>query len=119
MTRPVAEELQVAEDERTAWLDRLRADGLLSAEPDPDADVEQRNELIALHRFLTRTPAKLLNLALVDAIGDRRTQNQPGTSNEYPNWRVPLSAPDGTPVLLEDVMKDPLATELMASLSVD
>lgn len=119
LTRPVEEELQVAEDERTAWLDRLRADGLLSVEPNADPDVEQHNELLALHRFLTRTPARLLNLALVDAIGDRRTQNQPGTTDEYPNWRVPLSAPDGTPVALEDVMADPLAAALMAALGSD
>lgn len=33
-------------------------------------------------------------------------QNQPGTTNEYPNWRVPLSGPDGAPMWLEDVFTD-------------
>ncbi len=42
-------------------------------------------------------------MALADLVGDRRTQNQPGTHQEYPNWRVPLSGPDGTPLLLEDL----------------
>ena len=36
----------------------------------------------ALHGYLTLTPARLLCVALTDAIGDRRTQNQPGTHRE-------------------------------------
>jgi len=27
----------------------------------------------------------------------------PGTSDEYPNWKLPLCGPDGRPVLLEDL----------------
>ncbi|MBI3690456.1 MAG: hypothetical protein HY239_07310, partial [Mycolicibacterium aromaticivorans] len=49
-----------------------------------------------------------------DAVGDRRTQNQPGTTDEYPNWRVPLTGPDGSPLLLEDVLTDPRAQTLAA-----
>ena len=30
--------------------------------------------------------------------------NQPGTSTEYPNWRLPLADGVGQPVLLEDLM---------------
>jgi 4-alpha-glucanotransferase len=30
--------------------------------------------------------------------------NQPGTSNEYPNWRLPLADGVGQPMLLEDAM---------------
>ena len=51
--------------------------------------------VLALYRYLGRTPSRLLALALTDAVGDRRTQNQPGTTDEYPNWRVPLTGPDG------------------------
>ena len=68
--------------------------------------------IIALYRYLGRTPSRLLALALTDAVGDRRTQNQPGTTNEYPNWRVPLADPAGRPLLLEDVMVDPRAAAL-------
>ena len=57
----------------------------------------------ALHRYLTWTPSRLLCVALTDAVGDRRAQNQPGTIDEYPNWRVPLTGPDGAPLMLEDV----------------
>ena len=50
-------------------------------------------------------------------MGDRRTQNQPGTIDEYPNWRVPLSGPDGLPMLLEDVFTSERAARLCALLS--
>jgi 4-alpha-glucanotransferase len=53
-----------------------------------------------------------LGVALTDAVGDRRTQNQPGTTDEYPNWRVPLTGPDGRPVMLEDVFTDRRAAAL-------
>ena len=72
--------------------------------------------MLALHRYLALTPARLLCVALTDAVGDRRTQNQPGTIDEYPNWRVPLSGPDGTPLLLEDVLASPWATALALAL---
>ena len=55
----------------------------------------RRRRCRALHRYLTWTPSRLLCVALADAVGDRRAQNQPGTIDEYPNWRVPLSGPDG------------------------
>jgi 4-alpha-glucanotransferase len=106
LTRPYAEELAADEAERNAWLDNLRATGVLA----PGADVQETVE--ALHRYLTLTPARLLNVALTDAVGDRRAQNQPGTTNEYPNWRVPLTDADGRPVLLEDVFTSPRAQSL-------
>jgi 4-alpha-glucanotransferase len=30
--------------------------------------------------------------------------NQPGTHDEYPNWRLPLTDGEGRPVLLEDLV---------------
>lgn len=57
----------------------------------------------ALHSFIAQTPSVLLGMALTDAVGEERTQNQPGTSAEqYPNWQVPLAGPDGV-VLVEDL----------------
>lgn len=60
----------------------------------------------ALHRYLVATPARVLCAALTDAVGDRRTQNQPGTSTEYLNWKILLSKPDGDPLTLEDLYQD-------------
>jgi 4-alpha-glucanotransferase len=31
----------------------------------------------------------------------------PGTVEEYPNWRIPLTGADGEPVLLEDLPSHP------------
>ena len=61
--------------------------------------------------------SRLLCVALADAVGDRRAQNQPGTIDEYPNWRVPLSGPDGQPVWLEDVLTDRRARDLLRVVS--
>src|SRR5277367_6615337 len=110
LTRPVEQELAAAEAERAAWLAELRRVGLLSKH----ADVEET--VLALHKYLGRTPSRLLGLALTDAVGDQRTQNQPGTTDEYPNWRVPLSGPDGRPVLLEDVFTDHRAIALAEAM---
>ena len=66
----------------------------------------------ALHRFLSWTPAKLLGVAVPDLTGDRRAMNQPGTDEEYPNWRLPLAGADGKPVMLEDLMTSRWARRL-------
>jgi len=42
-------------------------------------------------------------VSLADAAGDRRPQNLPGTTDQYPNWRVPLCDGEGQAVLLEDL----------------
>ena len=64
------------------------------------------------------TPARLIGVALADAVGDRRAMNQPGTSDEYPNWRLPLANGVGQPVLLEDVMRSPRVHDLAAAVRV-
>jgi 4-alpha-glucanotransferase len=115
LTRPVDEELAADRAERDAWLAELRRVGLLAADADADRDPE--TVIVALHRYLGRTPSRLLGAALTDAVGDRRTQNQPGTTDEYPNWRVPLAGPDGQALLLEDVFTDPRAAALAEALA--
>ncbi|OHU99112.1 4-alpha-glucanotransferase [Mycobacterium talmoniae] len=110
LTRPVEEELAADRADRAAWMAELRRVGLLGAHTDPERDPE--DTVLALHQYLGRTPSRLLGVALTDAVGDRRTQNQPGTTDEYPNWRIPLAGPDGTALLLEDVFTDPRAAAL-------
>jgi 4-alpha-glucanotransferase len=44
-------------------------------------------------------------------------QNQPGTIDEYPNWRVPLTGPDGSPVTLEEIFTDPRTANLAKIMS--
>lgn len=108
LTQPVADELGATRAARNAWIGELRRVGLLANDTEPDAD----QTVLALYRYLGRTPSRLLGVALTDAVGDRRTQNQPGTTNEYPNWRVPLTDPEGRPVMLEDVFTSHRAANL-------
>jgi len=110
LTRPIAEEQAADDAERESWLAEVRSRGLLPE----DADVEQT--VHALHAYLALTPSRLRCVALTDAVGDRRTQNQPGTIDEHPNWRVPLSGPDGSPLLLEDVVTSSRAADLAATV---
>ena len=106
LVRSLDEELAADRVEQDAWLSAMRERGLLA----PDADRDET--VLALHRALGFSPARLRLLALTDAVGDRRTQNQPGASVGYPNWRMPLAGPDGTPVLLEDVFTSERAARL-------
>ncbi|MEZ5091221.1 MAG: 4-alpha-glucanotransferase [Nocardioides sp.] len=110
LTRSVEEELAVAEQEQGAFLAMARDRGLL-----PEGAGEQRT-VEALHELLTLAPSRLLGVAVPDLVGDRRTQNQPGTHREYPNWCIPLTGPDGAPVLLEDLPDNERARSLAARL---
>lgn len=103
----MADELESDRADLAAWMAELRRVGLLA-----DGETDSEQVILALYRYLGRTPSRLLGVALTDAVGDRRTQNQPGTTDEYPNWRVPLTGPDGQPVLLEDVFTDRRAAAL-------
>jgi 4-alpha-glucanotransferase len=86
------------------WRDALEAEGLIpeGARPGPDEFT------VALYAYLARTPAELISVSLADAVGDRRAQNLPGTSTEYPNWQIPLCGPGGRAVLLENLPAIPL-----------
>ncbi len=106
LTRTLDEELAADHEEQSAWLDLLRSRGLLAPGADEDATTS------ALHRALAATPSRLRLLALTDAVGERRAQNQPGTVDQYPNWRVPLGGPDGQPVYLEDIFTSERAAAL-------
>ncbi len=86
-----------ARQEREQAIARLQEYGLLGD------DLAETTIIEALHRYIAHTPALLLGVSLTDAVGERRAQNQPGTDQEYPNWKVPLA--DGTQqlVLVEDL----------------
>ncbi len=111
LTRPVEQERAVDAAEQEAVLTMLRDRGLLRADGDEHDVVE------ALHRFLTWTPARLIGVSVSDLTADRRTINQPGTDEEYPNWRLPLAGPEGEPVLLEDLMASRWARRLARTVA--
>ncbi|MCL2735232.1 MAG: 4-alpha-glucanotransferase [Propionibacteriaceae bacterium] len=96
------EEIGRDKAEQSVVMDMLVERGLMEA-----GETDPRVVMLALYRFLARTPAHLRCVALTDAVGDRRTQNQPGTVDEYPNWRVPLCDGTGRRVTLEQVFTMP------------
>jgi 4-alpha-glucanotransferase len=110
LARPVAEETEQELATLAIVGEELIDRGLLA----PDADQEAM--VVALHRFLAQTPAKMLGVALADLVGDRRIINQPGTNDEYPNWRVPLAGADGRPITLEAVMAAALPRRIAARM---
>jgi 4-alpha-glucanotransferase len=112
LTRSPEEERAVDEADRVRVMDLLRDRGLLR-----DGGTE-REVVEALHRFLTWTPARLLGVSLADAVGDRRTVNQPGTHDEYPNWRLPLADGQGHPVLLEELFRSRRARSLARAVAL-
>lgn len=111
LTRPVEEETASNNREREEWMALMRSKGLLSEGASDEEVVE------ALHRLLRLAPSRLLGVALPDAVGDRRTMNQPGTSDQYPNWRLPLADASGRPVLLEELFTSSRAAALAATLT--
>ena len=78
-------------------------------------ELANENEIVdALYRGLKGSPCKLMAASIVDAVGEKRTQNQPGTSNEYPNWRIPLADGDGNVVPLEELFGNARLQEIAA-----
>ena len=95
---------------REEVLESLREEGLLPA----GAGVE--DTVIALHRHLARTPSLLLGVSLVDCVGERRIQNQPGTDEEYANWRIPLADAAGQVVSIDDIATDERTARLLGAV---
>ena len=114
LTRPEAEERAEAAKSVDDWLHALAGEGLLpaGARPDPDAFT------VALYGYLAKTPALMIGVSLAEAVGERRSQNMPGTTTEYPNWRLPLCGPDGEPVLLEDLPSIPRVRAVAGAVTV-
>jgi 4-alpha-glucanotransferase len=112
LTRPVEDERRLDEADRASWLALLVGRGWLAAGAEHDVPAVT----VALHRALAATPSRLLGVALTDIAGEVRAMNQPGTSEEYPNWRVPLADGAGDPVLLDDLVGSPRAVELAAAV---
>jgi 4-alpha-glucanotransferase len=99
LTRSEAEERAEADRTVSDWIDACVSEGLLPAGRRPAAD----EFTVALYGYLAKTPAKLIAVNLAEAAGETRSQNMPGTCDEYPNWKLPLCGPDGEPVLLEEL----------------
>ncbi|WP_061960589.1 4-alpha-glucanotransferase [Demequina flava] len=79
-------------------------------------DWEEEDLVAAVHKLALASPALLTSVALTDAVGERRSQNHPGTHTEYPNWQVPLADGNGAPILLDDIFDSPRVQRLMKAV---
>ena len=107
LTQPLEQEIAQDDAQREAVLSVLRRRGLLREKGSIEDQVD------ALHRFLTWSPSKMLGVSINDLAGDVRTINQPGTHEEYPNWRLPLADGEGNAVSLEQLMRSRRAKRLI------
>lgn len=113
LTRSAAQEEEAEEESIERVRHALRERGLLGAGTHEDTTV-------ALHRWLALTPSLLLGVTLADVVGDKRAVNQPGTQDEYPNWRVPLADGSGALVSLDAITRgdyDAFAGRLFRALA--
>lgn len=74
----------------------------------PEFDPAVRQEIVfALHRLLVRSSCRIVLGSPGDALGDRHQPNLPGTTDAYPNWRLPVTDSAGRPVTVERLLTDP------------
>ena len=106
---PAAEE-KSWQAERAELVELLRTSGLVGPDPTEGELVE------ALTAAVAATPSQVVLAAPGDVIGDVQQPNMPGTTDEYPNWRLPLADEAGRPVPVEDVLADARMQRLAALL---
>ncbi|HEX5314514.1 MAG TPA: 4-alpha-glucanotransferase, partial [Gammaproteobacteria bacterium] len=99
-----ASECNARIEDREALLRALREQGIANEEDGEEAPIA------AVHRFLARTPCRLLMVQLEDALGARTQLNVPGTTDEYPNWRLRL------PCELNEVLSHPRMRRIAAAM---
>ncbi|MBW3081310.1 4-alpha-glucanotransferase [Bifidobacterium saguinibicoloris] len=118
---PVSGFAALARAERRAMLDMLVEGGWLpaadAAAAERDMPAYEQEIVEAMHAMLTETPSLLRQAALVDGTGQHASVNQPGTSDQYPNWRIPLQDAEGRVVHTDEVFKDPRVLSLAEVMS--
>lgn len=73
-------------------IDRQRLTAILRRSGDLAGDDASGDDImLAAHRFLGRSPARIVMMQVDDAIGETLPINVPGTWDQYPNWRRKLS----------------------------
>lgn len=65
----------------------------------------------AVHAFLARTPSRLLGIQFEDLCGAEAPVNVPGTSDQYPNWRL------RAPAAIEDAPESKLWSAMVGAVA--
>ena len=100
--------------DRILMLEGLERAGLLPEGLDPARPPDELPDelVLAVHRFLARTPGHVLMVQLEDALGEAEQPNLPG-ANEYPAWKRRLARN------LEDFGEHPLFRRLIAAVAAE
>jgi 4-alpha-glucanotransferase len=106
-----------AEEQRSWRVEREELVATLIALGLATADSSDEELALALHEALAVTPCRLLLAAPGDVIGDVRQPNLPGTTDEYPSWRLPIADAQGRRVFLAEVLSDPRISRVAESLA--
>lgn len=110
LVREVSEEK--TEDQRQ--IDAVRETLVQSGCLDRQNEHVEWEVMKALHRYIAKSPARLLAVSLMDVVGQKMPQNLPGTHLEYANWKVPLENSQGQVVSIDDLVSDPQYQQLFA-----
>ena len=101
-------------EDRARVLRALERENLLpeGLAPDPAGVPEMTPDLArALHRYLARTPAKIVLVQAEDMLGEPDQVNLPGTTEAHPNWQRKLSLD------LEEWAQDPRSVKLAEAMT--
>ncbi|MDB5360631.1 MAG: 4-alpha-glucanotransferase [Rhodospirillales bacterium] len=97
-------------DEAGRALDRQRLLAALKRQAllPPNLDTEGFDErlILAVHRFLARSPSALMLVQAEDLLSVETMVNLPGTMDEHPNWRRRL------PLSVDEMLADPRFNDL-------
>jgi 4-alpha-glucanotransferase len=91
----------------------LKSQGIIHGSPEEPGEIipDMTPELcLAVYRYLSLTPCKLLLVSLDDVIGTLDQQNLPGTINVHPNWI------QKTRMMLEEITGERRFTDLSRAL---
>ncbi|MDR2799484.1 MAG: 4-alpha-glucanotransferase [Bifidobacteriaceae bacterium] len=101
LTEPYEVFLASVKKDVNKMMELLKKGGFLKEQNPSTEDI-----IIALHKMLASAPSYLICTTFVDCVEEKRVQNQPGTNNEYPNWRIPLADAEGNLVLLDNLFEN-------------
>ncbi len=100
-------------EDKQALLNSLYRDHYLPDDYDGDAlSMAMHDHLnFVIHRYLARSQSRLIGVQLENLIDQEVSFNLPGTSTEYPNWRIRLAMP------LEQIFSDPRIQALLNEIN--
>lgn len=96
---------------RAQLLAALAAEGLAPSAVRAEDAVLSDDTIVNLHRFLARTPCRMLAVQLEDLTGATELVNLPGTHEEYRNWSLRL------PIAIEDLAAHPLFRHTLTAVA--